>query len=116
MATVNKVFLLGNLTRDPELKEISPGTTVCDLGIAVNEDYTNKKGEKIESVSYFDVAVWNKAGEACNKFLEKGRLVHVEGRLKQDRWENDQGEGRSRVRVVANSVQFLPKPGKQDDN
>ncbi|MAH44736.1 single-stranded DNA-binding protein [Candidatus Pacearchaeota archaeon] len=115
MASVNKTFHIGNLTRDPELKEIKDGTKVCEFGIAVNEVYTNKQGKKVEEVSFLDVTAWDKTGIACHKYLEKGRLVHVEGKLKQERWKNDDDQNRSRVRIIAQKVQFLPRAAKQDD-
>jgi len=103
---VNSVCLTGNCTRDPELKEAG-STSVCELGLAVNERV--KKGDDWEDyASYFDIVVWGKQGEACAKYLSKGSRVAVQGRLKQDRWEKD-GEKRNKVRVIASVVQFPPK-------
>ncbi|MBG94893.1 MAG: single-stranded DNA-binding protein [Chloroflexi bacterium] len=115
MSSANVVVLMGNLTRDPELKEISKGTSVCEFGLAVNHEYTDKKGERQKDVSFFDINAWNKTGEACHEYLEKGRGVHVVGRLKQERWETDQGDKRSRIRVVAHSVQFLPRAQNNEE-
>jgi single-strand DNA-binding protein len=105
--SLNSVNIMGNLTRDPELKYTPSGKSVCSISIANNRVYT-KNGEKVTEVSYFDVEVWGAAAENCSKYLAKGQGVIVEGRLKQDRWEKD-GKTQSRVRISANSVHFLPK-------
>ena len=105
--SLNSVNIMGNLTRDPELKYTPSGKSVCSLSIANNRNYT-KNGEKVTDVSYFDVEVWGAAAENCSKYLTKGQGIIVEGRLKQDRWEKD-GKTQSRVRISANSVHFLPK-------
>ena len=107
--SLNSVNIMGNLTRDPELKYLPSGKSVCSLSIANNRVYT-KNGEKVSEVSYFDVEVWGVAAENCAKYLTKGSGIIVEGRLKQDRWEKD-GKTQSRVRITANSVHFLPKRG-----
>ncbi len=105
--SLNSVNMMGNLTRDPELKYLPSGKSVCAISIANNRVYTSK-GEKVTEVSYFDVDVWGPAGENCAKYLTKGSGIIVEGRLRQDRWEKD-GKTQSRVRIMANSVHFLPK-------
>jgi single-strand DNA-binding protein len=109
--SLNSVNIMGNLTRDPELKNISAGKSVCTLSIANNRVYS-KNNEKVTEVSFFDVDVWGAVGENCAKYLKKGSGIIVEGRLKQDRWEKD-GKTQSRVRITANSVHFMPK--KSDD-
>ena len=108
--SLNSVNIMGNLTRDPELKYLPSGKSVCSLSIANNRVYSNKGGEKVTEVSYFDVEVWGAAAENCSKYLTKGSGIIVEGRLKQDRWEKD-GKTQSRVRISANSIHFLPKKG-----
>ena len=105
--SLNSVNIMGNLTRDPEMKYIPSGKAVCSLSIANNRVYT-KNGEKVTEVSYFDVEVWGVAAENCSKYLTKGSGIIVEGRLRQDRWEKD-GKTQSRVRITANAVHFLPK-------
>jgi len=105
--SLNSVNIMGNLTRDPEMKYIPSGKAVCSLSIANNRVYT-KNGEKVTEVSYFDVEVWGLAAENCSKYLTKGNGIIVEGRLRQDRWEKD-GKTQSRVRITANAVYFLPK-------
>jgi single-strand DNA-binding protein len=105
--SLNSVNIMGNLTRDPEMKYIPSGKAVCSLSIANNRVFT-KNGEKVTEVSYFDVDVWGVAAENCSKYLTKGSGIIVEGRLRQDRWEKD-GKTQSRVRIVANGIHFLPK-------
>jgi single-strand DNA-binding protein len=105
--SLNSVNIMGNLTRDPELKYTPSGKTVCSLSLANNRVYT-KNGEKTTEVSYFDVEVWGAAAENCSKYLTKGSGIIVEGRLRQDRWEKD-GKTQSRVRIIANNIHFMPK-------
>ncbi len=105
--SLNSVNIMGNLTRDPELKYTPSGKTVCSLSLANNRLYTSK-GEKITEVSYFDVEVWGVVAENCSKYLTKGSGVIVEGRLRQDRWEKD-GKTQSRVRIIATNIHFMPK-------
>jgi len=109
--SLNSVNIMGNLTRDPEMKYTPSGKTVCNLSIANNRIYS-KGGEKVSEVSYFDVEVWGVVAENCSKYLSKGSGIIVEGRLRQDRWEKD-GKTQSRVRIAANSIHFLPK--RRDD-
>ncbi len=110
MSTLNRVFLMGNLTRDPEVRYTPSGTAVGDLGLAVNETYKNKAGETVESTVFVDVEVWARQAETCVEYLYKGSPVFVEGRLKLDQWTNQQGEKRSKLRVRADRVQFLGAP------
>jgi len=108
MASFNKVILLGNLTRDPELRYTPQGSAVCEFALALNYQYTNKQtGQKVEEVSFIDIVAWGKTGEICAEYLKKGRQVMVEGRLKQDRWEAQDGKKMSKVRVTAENVQFV---------
>jgi len=109
MASLNKVLLIGNLTRDPELKYTPQGTAVCDFSIALNEKFKGKDGSWQEKVHYIDIAAWGRTAEVCGEYLKKGRPVFVEGRLNQDRWEQD-GQKRSKIRVTADRVQFLGGP------
>lgn len=114
MATLNKALLIGNLTRDPELRYTATGTAICEFSLAVNSKRKDKaSGEFIEEVSFFDVVAWAKTGELCAQYLKKGKLTLVEGHLKQDRWEDKQsGQKRSKVVLVAENVQFLG--GRED--
>lgn len=111
--SLNSVNIMGNLTRDPELKYTPSGKAVCSLSIANNRVYVTN-GQKNNEVSYFDVEVWGQAAENCAKYLSKGRGIVVEGRLRQDRWEKE-GKTQSRVRISANLVHFLPAAAKRED-
>ena len=106
MANYNKVILMGNLTRDPELRYTPNGTAVATLGLAVNRKYKVNEEWK-EETDFFDIVVFGKQAENCSEYLKKGRPVLVDGRLQQRRWENDEGQKRSKVEVVASIVQFL---------
>jgi single-strand DNA-binding protein len=108
MASFNKVILLGNLTRDPEVRYTPKGSAVCDLGIAVNRVYTTDSGEKREEVTYVDVVLWSRLAEIAGEYLKKGRPVFIEGRLQMDTWDDKQtGQKRSRLRVVGETMQLL---------
>ncbi len=108
MANLNKVYLMGNLTRDPELRRLPSGSAVTELGLALNRTYTGKDGEKREEVTYVDVTVWDRQAETCVEYLKKGKPVHVEGYLKMDSWEDKTtGEKRSKLKIQADRVQFL---------
>ena len=109
MGTMNRVFLMGNLTRNPELRKTPSGIAVSDLGLAVNEKYRSKSGEMVESVCFADIVVWGRQAETCGQYLAKGAPVIVEGRLQLDQWKTEAGEKRSRLRVRADRVQFLGK-------
>jgi single-strand DNA-binding protein len=114
MANLNKVMLLGNLTRDPEVRYTPKGTAVGDLGLAVNRRVADGNGNWTDEVTFVDVTVWGSNAENAQKFLTKGRGVFIEGRLQMDTWEDKQsGQKRSKLKVVAEVLQFLPdgKPG-----
>ena len=113
MASFNKVILLGNLTRDPELRYTPQGSAVCEFALALNSVYTNKQtGQKVEEVSYIDLVAWGKTGETIAEYMKKGRQIMVEGRLKQDRWEAQDGKKMSKVRVTVESFTFVgARPG-----
>jgi single-strand DNA-binding protein len=108
MANLNKVLLLGNVTRDPEVRYTPKGSAVCDLGVAVNRSYTTDSGEKREEVTFVDVTLWGRTAEVASEYLKKGRPVFVEGRLQMDTWDDKQtGQKRTRLRVVADNMQLL---------
>jgi single-strand DNA-binding protein len=108
MASFNKVILLGNLTRDPEVRYTPKGSAVCDLGLAVNRVYTLENGEKREEVTYIDVTLWSRLAEIAGEYLKKGRPVFIEGRLQLDTWDDKQsGQKRSKLRVIGESMQLL---------
>ena len=110
MASLNKVLLIGNLTRDPELRYTPQGAAVCEFSIAMNRTFSSKTGEKKEEVTFIDIVAWARTAEICGEYLKKGRPVFVEGRLQQDRWEQPDGQKRSRIKVTAERVQFLGGP------
>jgi len=111
MASYNKVLLMGNLTRDPEVRYTPKGTAVATLGLAVNEYYTTATGEQKEETIFVDIDVWGRQAETAGQYLAKGRPVFVEGRLKLDSWEDkESGQKRSKLMVVALRIQFLGAP------
>jgi single-strand DNA-binding protein len=107
MITMNKVFLVGNLARDPDLRYTPSGTPVAEFRLAVSDTYITSSGEKRDRTCFIDVVSWRKLAESCGNFLTKGSPVFVEGRLEQDSWETNDGQKRSRIRVVAYTVQFI---------
>ena len=107
MASFNKVFLMGNLTKDPELRYTPQGSAVVNLRMAVNRKYRNKNQELKEEVCFITAVVWNKQAETCNQYLHKGSPVFVEGRLQSRSWEDNAGQKRSVIEVKAERVQFL---------
>jgi single-strand DNA-binding protein len=107
MANFNKVFLIGNLTRDPELKYTPNGTAVAEFGMATNRSYTSASGEKKEEVCFVDVSVFGRRAEVINEYMAKGRPLFLEGRLKFDQWETADGQRRSKLRVVGENFEFL---------
>jgi single-strand DNA-binding protein len=106
-ASLNKVLLMGNLTRDPEVRYTPKGNAVGDLGLAVNDSYKAQDGTIKETVTFINVEVWGRQAETCKQYLSKGRPVFIEGQLKLDQWETPQGEKKSQLRVRAERVQFL---------
>ena len=109
MANLNKVMLLGNLTRDPELRHTPKGSAVADLGIAVNRKIQDGNGGWKDETTFVDVTVWGSSAENAHKYLSKGRGVFIEGRLQMDTWDDKAtGQKRSKLKVVADNVQFLP--------
>ncbi|MFH1665787.1 MAG: single-stranded DNA-binding protein [Candidatus Omnitrophota bacterium] len=112
-ASLNKVFLMGNLTRDPELRYIPSGSAVANFSIAVNRVYKDNTGERKEEVSFIRVVVWGKMAEVCGEYLAKGRAVLVEGRLKSRTWEGQDGQKKNALDVIANNVQFIGAKGEK---
>ena len=108
MANVNKVILIGNITRDPEVRHTPKGTAVTDLGIAVNRVYSSEQGEKREETTFVDVTLWGRQAELAGEYLSKGRPVYIEGRLQMDSWEDKaSGQRRNKLKVVGETMQFL---------
>lgn len=114
-ASFNKVLLMGNLTRDPELRYIPSGQAVATFTVAVNRVYNSQSGEKKEEVSFIRVVVWARRAEICNEYLKKGSPVFVEGRLQSRSWDAPDGTKRSTIEVVAQNVQFLSRGQKPAD-
>lgn len=108
--SINQVILMGNLTRDPELRTTPNGQSVCSFSMAINRSWQDQSGQQQEAVDYFDVTAWGKLGELINQYLSKGRRCLVQGRLSQRSWEQE-GQKRSKVEVVASDVTFLDGPG-----
>ena len=106
MASLNKVFLMGNLTRPPELRYTPSGTAVADVRLAANRNYTTQSGEKREDTCFLTVVVWGKQAESCGEYLDKGSPILVEGRLQTREWEGKDGQKRTVIEVVADRVQF----------
>lgn len=111
MANLNRVLLIGNLTRDPELRYLQSGTAVCEFGLAINRTWNAQNGERKEEVCFVDIVVWAKQAETCAEYLKKGRQAFIEGRLEFDQWQTPEGQKRSKLKVVAERVQFLDSRG-----
>jgi len=108
MPNINKVMLMGNLTRDPISRSISTGSSICEFGLAIDRRYRNMQGEDRRETCYVDVEVWGKIGDNCTRYLRKGNPVCVEGHLRMTQWpDRDSGQTRTRHKVVAESVTFL---------
>jgi single-strand DNA-binding protein len=118
MASFNRVVLMGNLTRDPEMRQTPSGAQVAEMRLAISETYRDRQTNQPKEITcYVDVVVWNKLAELCQQYLAKGRPVLVEGRLTYDEWKTPQGEARNKLRVRADTVKFLgtPKRGEAQD-
>ncbi|MFZ5832938.1 MAG: single-stranded DNA-binding protein [Planctomycetota bacterium] len=111
MASYNRVILLGNLTRDIELRYVAGGSAVTEIGLAVNDRRKNAQGEWIEETTFVDVTLWGRTAEVASEYLSKGSPVLVEGRLKLDSWESNDGQKRSKLRVVGERMQMLGSRG-----
>ena len=108
MANFNKVYLIGNLTRDPELRVTPKGTAICQFGLAVNRQFKDESGALRDDTTFVDIEAWGKQGETISKYCQKGRPLFVEGRLKLDQWEDKaSGQKRSKLKVVLEGFQFL---------
>lgn len=112
--SLNKVMLIGNMTRDPEMRYTPQGTAVCTFGIATNSNWTNDAGEKKENVEFHNIVAWNKLAEICAQFLKKGRKVFVEGRLATRSWQGTDGNPKQRTEVVINDMLILDKKEATD--
>ncbi len=113
MASLNRVLLIGNLTRDPELRYIPSGSAVATFTLGVNRFYTTQTGEKKEQSSFIRIVVWGRRAEVCGEYLSKGSPVFVEGRLQSRDWQTQDGQKRNTVEVIADNIQFLRSGAKQ---
>lgn len=111
MASFNKIIIVGYLGRDPELRYTPNGTAVCEFSVATTEKRKDQGGDQIEMTTWFRVSVWGKQGEIANQYLTKGKLVYVEGRLRQEEYNDRDGNKRTALRVHANDIQFLGSRG-----
>lgn len=105
---MNKVILMGNLTRAPELKTLPSGSQVCDFGMAMSRKYTNQSGEQHEDTTYVELSAFGRSGEVIAQYCDKGSPLLVEGRLRYDSWQNDQGEKRNKLSIIVENFQLLP--------
>lgn len=112
---LNKVFVLGRLTRDPELRSTTGGQSVASFGVATNRVWTDKNGQKQEATEFHNIVVWGRQAEIASKFLTKGSLVLIEGRLQTRSWESNDGQQRKTTEIVAERIQLGPKPQNQQD-
>lgn len=113
MASYNKVILMGNLTRDPELKQTPSNQSVAQIGLAVNRKYKGRDGDMKEETTFVDCEAWGRTAETMSKYLSKGRPVFVEGRLKLDQWQDKDGNNRSKLKVVIDTFQFVDSRANQ---
>ncbi len=112
MASYNKVIIMGNLTRDVELRQTPGNQTVANIGLAVNRNYQTREGERREETTFVDCEAWGRQAEVMAQYLSKGRPVFVEGRLKLDQWQDQQGQNRAKLKVVVESFQFVGGRGE----
>ncbi|MFC1894685.1 single-stranded DNA-binding protein [Candidatus Dependentiae bacterium] len=117
MASYNRVILMGNLTRDPEHKQLTSGQSVCRLGLASNRNFKNKQtGTMVQEVCFVDIDVWGAQADSSNQYLKKGSAVLIEGRLKFDTWQDNEGQKRNKHSIVADRVTFLPASAAQTED
>jgi single-strand DNA-binding protein len=114
VVNLNKILLIGNLTRDPELRYTPQGTAVTTIRIAANRSFKDKGGQMQKDTCFVNVVVWGQMAEVCNQYLQKGRQVFVEGRLQSRSWQNNEGKTRSVLEVVATRVQFMSSGVRQE--
>jgi single-strand DNA-binding protein len=116
MRSINKIILIGNLTRDPEMKETQSGQPITTFGIATNREWMTGEGDRKKSTEFHEVVAWAHLAEICHKYLKKGKLVYLEGYLKTRSWENEGGEKRFRTEVVLQDMIMLEKRGTNEDS
>ncbi len=114
MVSFNKVFLIGNLTKDPELRYTPQGTAVSNLRIAVNTPFKDRNGQQQRDTCFINVVAWGQTAELCNQYLKKGRLILVEGRLRSRSWQDHEGKNRTSIEIRAERVQFMPQSTREE--
>lgn len=115
MNDINRVYLVGRLTADPEMKQPTRGTSFCSFSLANNRTYTRGTGESVDEVSFLQCVLWGKAGEAFMRIGAKGKQVAIEGRLRQRRWESGDGKTQSAVEIIVENFQFMGNESRRDD-
>lgn len=115
MRSINKVIIIGNLTRDPEMKETQGGQRITSFGIATNREWSTSGGDRKKSTEFHEVVAWAKLGEICEQYLKKGKLVYIEGYLKTRSWEGENGEKRFKTEIVAEDMVILSKRSGEGD-
>lgn len=115
MASFNKVILMGNLTRDPEMRVTPNGHTICKMGLAVSRTYSTREGERREETTFVDIDAFGKQAEVISKYMRKGRPIMIEGRLKLDQWESNEGQKRSKLGVILENFQFVGGPREEGE-
>jgi single-strand DNA-binding protein len=115
MAALNRVQLIGNLGKDPEVRELPSGKKVCSFSVAVDRRWKDGNGEAKEATDWFTVESWGRLGEICSQYLSKGRLVYLEGRMQTDRWQDDKGDPHSRTKVVSSLMQILDRKPEEPE-
>ena len=113
-ANINRVFIAGRLTRDPQIRFLANEKAVADLGVVVNRKFKDGSGEMREEATFIDCEAWGKLAESCGQYLKKGSSVFIEGRLKLDQWEDKDGQKRSKIKVAADNVQFLDRAPRDE--
>ncbi len=116
MKGFNKIIVAGNLTKDPEVRYTTSGVSVASFRVAVNRQYTTKEGEKKDDVLFIEVNAWRKLADICSNYLKKGSPVLVDGRLKENRWTDNEGKDRSRMLIEASDIVLLPRGDKQSSS
>ena len=116
MASMNRIMVIGNVGKDPEMRFTPSGKSVTNFSVATTRRYTSSEGERNDETQWFTIVAWGKLAETCNEYIEKGRQVYVDGRLQISEWEGQDGEKRHRVEIVANTVLFLGKKSEKQDS
>ena len=115
MPSMNRVSLIGNLTRDPDVRKLPSGSSVCTCRLAINESYTDRDGNKVDHPCFVDIDLWEKLADTASRYLRKGSLILVEGRLQYEGWKTEDGQARSRLKIRGDRIQFLDRAPAGED-